>query len=71
MRRLITTFLLLVAFLGGYYLGRKPESPDIFAWARGAYHQVDQTTQEIVDKAEDEDTSLPEAAISYALDSGR
>lgn len=71
MRRLITTFLLLVAFLGGYYLGRQPESPDIFAWARGAYHQVDQATQEIVDKAEAEDTSVSEAAISYALDSGR
>ena len=71
MRRLITTFLLLVTFLGGYYLGRQPESPDIFAWARGACHQVDQTTQEIVDKAEAEDTSLPEAVISYALDSGR
>ncbi len=67
MKKLIALILLSSAFLGGYYLGHQPDSPDIFGWAGDAYHKVDQTTAEISDKAEREDTSLPEAAVSYAF----
>ncbi|MHC4982738.1 MAG: hypothetical protein ACYTF6_06175 [Planctomycetota bacterium] len=28
----MTTILLASVFLGGYYLGRQPDSPDIFGW---------------------------------------
>lgn len=38
-----TIFLLIVltaAFLGGYYLGQQPDSPDIFGMAGKAYRQA-------------------------------
>ena len=38
--RLFATVVLAAAFLGGYYLGHKPQSPDIFAWAQRAYHHA-------------------------------
>ena len=34
MIRLIVLTLLIAAFLGGYYLGHQPSSPDIFGWVR-------------------------------------
>lgn len=40
MKRLLLLILLSGAFLGGYYLGRQPNSPDIFAWAQKTYHQA-------------------------------
>jgi len=40
MRKLITTALVAAAFLGGYYLGRAPGSPDILALAKQAYCQA-------------------------------
>jgi hypothetical protein len=36
MKRVLMLLLLVGAFLGGYYLGRLPNSPDIFAWGRQA-----------------------------------
>lgn len=38
--RLFATIVLAAAFLGGYYLGRKPQSPDIFAWAQRTYRRA-------------------------------
>ena len=67
MRRLLKIFLLLAVFLGGYYLGGLPNSPDIFSWARGAYHRVDEATNEIAVKAQQEDTSVVEAAAAYLV----
>lgn len=40
MKRVLTLFLLTAAFLGGYYLGRLPNSPDIFAWGRRTFDQA-------------------------------
>ena len=40
MRKLIIITLLILAFLWGYYLGLKPEAPDIFAWAGKNYDQA-------------------------------
>ena len=36
MKRLLVTFLIAGAFLGGYQLGRRPDSPDIVGRARQA-----------------------------------
>lgn len=38
--KFLAMMMLLATFLGGYYLGHKPDSPDIFGWASGAYDQV-------------------------------
>ena len=67
MRRLIKTVLLVAVFLGGYYLGGLPGRPDIIGWAGGVWSGIDRTTREISDKAQREQKSLPEAAVSYAL----
>ncbi len=69
MRRLFTIILLLAAFLGGYHLGRKPDSPDVIGWVGEACSEVDRVTLKIVDKADAEDTSTPEAAIAYMRES--
>lgn len=34
MTKLILLILLAASFLGGYYLGRKPGSPDVIGWCR-------------------------------------
>jgi len=67
MRRLIKTMLLVAVFLGGYYLGGLPGRPDIIGWAGGVWNGIDRTTREISTKAKREQKSLPEAAVSYAL----
>ncbi len=39
-RMLFTLIFLGGAFLGGYYLGHQPGSPDIFAWAQDTYNHA-------------------------------
>ena len=39
-KKLFILMLLSGAFLGGYYLGYQPDSPDIFAWAKDTYNQA-------------------------------
>ena len=41
MKSLIAMTLLAGAFLGGYYLGQQPGSPDMFAWAGKACDQAE------------------------------
>ena len=48
MRKIITLTLLAVAFLGGYYLGHQPESPDIFTWAEETYAQLSKPDNQVV-----------------------
>jgi len=40
MIRTLAVLLLIVAFLAGYYVGRLPGSPDVFAWARETYQKA-------------------------------
>ncbi|KPK85590.1 MAG: hypothetical protein AMJ81_03270 [Phycisphaerae bacterium SM23_33] len=56
--------LLLAVFLGGYYVGHLPDSPDIFGGAADLYHRADETATRISAKAQVENISLPEAALS-------
>lgn len=64
MRRLLRIIFLLAAFLGGYYVGRLPDSPDIFGRAADVYHRADKTATRISTKAQVENISLTEAALS-------
>jgi len=34
MKKTISLILLIAMFLAGYYVGRLPGAPDVFAWAR-------------------------------------
>ena len=46
-KRFIVLILLLAAFLGGYYIGRHPGSPDIFAIAARAYDRVGERAESL------------------------
>jgi hypothetical protein len=49
MRLTILFILLLGAFLGGYYSGQQPNSPDVFGWAQGAYESVCDLSDQIAE----------------------
>ncbi len=68
MRRLVKLILLLAVFLGGYYVGRRPGSPDIFAKAGQAYRRITSTTNDITARAKRDDVPVTEAAVSYLLE---
>jgi hypothetical protein len=48
MKKVIILTLLLGAFLGGYYLGHQPNSPDVFGWADKVYHRVVDAGKQVV-----------------------
>ncbi len=66
-RRLLTTAMLLGTFLGGYYLGRMPGSPDIFDWARNRCGQLSQASQLL---AEFTETSQQLPSVSSSEEGG-
>jgi hypothetical protein len=45
---LIGLILLSAAFLGGYWCGRQPGSPDVFAWLQRTLPQVAEAGERIV-----------------------
>ena len=47
MRLTLAFILLSAAFLGGYYLGHLPNSPDIFGWAQKTYAQGSDAYQKL------------------------
>lgn len=65
MTRLFRFIVLVGVFVGGYYLGRTPNSPDLFAYAQGLYQAASRSSDEIAAKARDEQVSIPKAAMSY------
>ena len=40
MKRLIIMLVVAGAFLGGYYVGHQPGSPNIFLWVQQTYGQI-------------------------------
>ncbi len=44
-RRVLAILVLSGTFLGGYYLGRTKDSPDIIAWTVDAYHKTAQVVE--------------------------
>jgi len=71
MRRLLRIILALAIFLGGYYLGRLPNSPDIFGWSADTYNRLSKAASDISAKAGEEDVSVSHAAVSYVVGSVR
>ena len=69
MRRLLRLILVVAIFLGGYYVGHLPGSPDIFGKTVATYRQVAKTTKAISARAEADGVSLPRAALSCLLES--
>ncbi|MCK4626795.1 MAG: hypothetical protein KAV00_15900 [Phycisphaerae bacterium] len=69
MRRLIKLILLLAVFLGGYYVGHRPDSPDIFVRAGEIYSQFTNATDDVTARAKRDDVPVTEAAVSYLLES--
>ena len=69
MRRFLRLIVLMAVFLGGYYVGHLPNSPDIVAWSANAYRRVDKATKDIAARSKAENTSVPEAAVSYLFGS--
>ncbi len=53
MRKLFTLILLAAAFVGGYHLGRQPDSPDIIAWGKDACVQAADVTKQVISLAKD------------------
>ena len=58
MRRFLRSVLLLGVFLGGYYLGHLPDSPDIFGWAVSVYQRVHRVAGEICARAEQDNVGV-------------
>jgi len=52
MKRLLISMLLAGAFLGGYYLGHEPDSPDIFGWAKKTYARLSDRQDETTGRAQ-------------------
>ncbi len=65
MLRILRLAFLIGAFAGGYYLGRLPNSPDVFAYAKDAWQKTVTTGEEISAKAKTDGTSVPQAAVAY------
>ena len=53
MRKILFLFMLSAAFLGGYYLRGKPNSPDVFAEAKKVYHRLTIITDDAVKKVKE------------------
>jgi hypothetical protein len=71
MKRVLTLLLLAGAFLGGYYLGRLPNSPDIFAWGRDTFDGAVEMGREAEEYlAADSGRAEPDAPQSPRVPSG-
>lgn len=64
MKRVLTLLLLTGAFLGGYYLGRLPNSPDIFAWGRQNFDRAVEMGRRAEQYLADEDRAERDSAQS-------
>lgn len=65
-RRLLVTVLIVATFLGGYYLGQRPGSPDVFGWAQRNYPAVEDAFRRVADTLSSEPPAdePPYAAVS-------
>ncbi|HUU22641.1 MAG TPA: hypothetical protein VM389_08915 [Phycisphaerae bacterium] len=64
MRRLLVTILIVGAFLGGYYFGRQPGSPDVFGWAQKNYPVVAEGFQHLTDSLSSEPAPAEPARLA-------
>jgi hypothetical protein len=61
MKTLILLIVLAAAFLGGYYLGHQPDSPDIFGQAQKVYQRVSAAGQQFAAALEAQKNTLSNA----------
>ena len=66
--RLIRLIIMMAVFVGGYYLGRQPNSPDIIAWGRAACQRISQAAGDVSQRAQRENIPVHKAAVAYLLD---
>jgi hypothetical protein len=66
--RLIRLIIMMAVFVGGYYLGRQPNSPDIIAWGRGACQRISHVVGDVSQRAQKDNIPVHKAAFSYLLD---
>ncbi len=62
MKKIIALILLSGAFLGGYQLGRKPDSPDLIGWLGRAYARAVSTGRDAYHAVESFDSDRPASA---------
>jgi hypothetical protein len=62
MKKMIALILLSGAFLGGYELGRKPDSPDLIGWLGRACARVVTTGRDAYRAVESFDSDQPTSA---------
>ena len=68
MKKLLLLILLTGAFLGGYYLGRQPNSPDIFAWAQNTYNQAVDVGHQLSAAVKDDPGSMFQAVAAEKIE---
>ena len=68
MKKLLLLILLTGAFLGGYHLGRQPNSPDIFAWAQKTYNQAVDAGHQLSAAVNDDSGSMLQAVAAEEIE---
>ncbi|MFP4140815.1 MAG: hypothetical protein ACOCWV_01890 [Planctomycetota bacterium] len=53
MKRLCTLIVIGATFLGGYHLGRLPDSPDLIGWGQRTIDRTAEVCRKVVDQLED------------------
>lgn len=65
MKRLLIIILVTAGFLAGYWCGRLPGSPDIFAWAKRTYPQVAEAGQKLIAELKRADGNAPGGPAAF------
>lgn len=70
MKRLCTLIVIGATFLGGYYLGRLPDSPDLIGWGQRTIDRTATVCRQVVDQLEDwnGEDSQPTTPVGQADD---
>ena len=61
-KKVFILILLAGTFLGGYRLGRRPDSPDIFAWAQQRYRRAAEMGKSLAALTSDDSKKGPDSA---------
>lgn len=67
-KRLFMLIILSTVFLSGYYLGRLPGSPDVFAMAQDGYDKAAELGKAVGAAAEDKNTDSLKSLVDTQAD---
>lgn len=59
-KRLLTLIVISATFLGGYHLGRLPNSPDLIGWGKQAIDRSAAVCRRVIDQLEDWNGEAPD-----------